>query len=62
MFSCASFKGDEHRFMIATLMQRNRCSVMVRDYVFNRDLQIPNVFLGGGSSSYNSSGTVGQNQ
>lgn len=27
VFACASFKGDERRFMIATLSDKNKCCV-----------------------------------
>lgn len=44
IFACASFKGDEERFMIATVSEKSRCSVQIRDYVFKKDLVIGSVF------------------
>lgn len=44
VFSCSTFKDDEHRFMIATIAEKSMCNVQIRDYTFDRDYQIENVF------------------
>ena len=44
IFACASFKGDEHRFMIATLSDKSKCQVQIKDYVFGKELTVANIF------------------
>lgn len=44
VFACSSFKGDDDRFMIATLSEKNRCGIQITDYVFGKSLEIPQVF------------------
>lgn len=44
IFSCASFKGDDYRFMIATIDEKTRCGFQIKDYVFNKDLFVDHVF------------------
>jgi hypothetical protein len=44
IFACASFKADEHRFILSTVGERSRCHVQIKDYVFNKDMNIEKVF------------------
>jgi hypothetical protein len=40
LFACSSFNGDSDRFMIATIDERNGCGIQVKDYVFNKSIEI----------------------
>ena len=44
IYSCATFKDDESRFMIATLSEKSVCSLQIRDFTFDKDYHIENVF------------------
>jgi hypothetical protein len=44
IFSCATFKDDESRLIIATLSDKSLCSVQIRDYTFDKDFLLENVF------------------
>lgn len=50
IFSCASFKGDDHRFMIATIGEKTRCGFQIKDYVFRKDMTVDKVFGDGQTS------------
>ena len=44
IFSCATFRGDEHRFMLATLSDVSKCSIQLKDYIFDKELLLSDVF------------------
>jgi hypothetical protein len=44
IFSFATFKGDEHRLMLATLAEKSRCSLQLKDYTFNKEFLLENIF------------------
>jgi hypothetical protein len=58
VFACAAFKGDEQRFIIASLSDTSKCNVQVKDYVFGRELKVANIFKDDDDQS-NSQYTVG---
>ena len=43
-FACASFQGDEHRFILITIGEKSKCQVQIKDYVLARDFTIDEVF------------------
>jgi hypothetical protein len=57
VFTCAPFLGDEHRFMVASIGEKKRTSVQIKDYVFNKTIEIPAVF--GDDDESNLSNMVG---
>ena len=44
IFACSSFKGDDDRFMIATLTERSKCGVQIKDFVFDKSMEILKIF------------------
>ena len=44
IYSCATFKGDDLRLIIATLGEKSVCSVQIKDFTFEKDFLIENIF------------------
>lgn len=44
IFSFATFKDDDHRLILATISEKSQCSIQIRDFTFDKDFIIENVF------------------
>eukprot|EP00347_Sterkiella_histriomuscorum_P017967 403347293 len=44
LYSYATFQADDLRLILATLSEKSRCSIQVKDFSFKSDYQIENIF------------------
>ncbi|CDW91584.1 UNKNOWN [Stylonychia lemnae] len=44
LFSFATFKADDLRLILATISEKSQCSLQIKDFAFQREFMIDNVF------------------
>ena len=42
--SYATFSADDYRLIMATLSEKSKCSIQIKDYTFKCEYEVENVF------------------